>query len=264
MREFFGFGGYSRPAAGFLSPEHLLFVSFLVTLMIAAAVFFGLRNRDRNFHEKNKVLCIAAIAIDALELFKIVLTCIRSGNPRDCLYMLPLFLCSIQLIVLPLAAFSRGRLQQTALDFVLIFGLMGAILGTYGAGNDYSTYPVLCFDNLVSGLTHTLAGFASLYIAITGMASMKRKNLPCTFLILLSFCGAALLANHLLSYNYMFLVRGDGTPYDIFYNLVSGHPIWYPTIVISLFLLYISTYYALFWMIRRKCAEKHTKNHGSH
>ena len=100
------------------------------------------------------------------------------------LYELPLFLCSIQLIAIPLAAFSKGRIKGAALDFVFIFGLLGALLGTYGAGNNYSVYPVLSIDNVASGITHSISGFASLYIAISGMVSMKKKDIPITFAIL--------------------------------------------------------------------------------
>jgi uncharacterized membrane protein YwaF len=215
MKEFFGFGGYTRTPEGYLSAEHLLFVSFLAVVMIGFAIFLGRRDRNKPLQQRNRVLAITAIAMDACELFKIVLFSFRSQNPWEFLYMLPLFLCSIQLITLPIAAFSRGRLRETALDFILIFGLLGALLGTYGAGNNYACYPVLSFDNVVSGITHSLAGFAALYIGISGMASMKRRNIPCTFGILLSFCAAAYAVNHLIDYNYMFLMRGDGTPYDV-------------------------------------------------
>jgi len=33
-------------------------------------------------------------------------------------------------------------------------------------------------DNIISGITHTIAGFASLYIVICGMESMKKRNIP--------------------------------------------------------------------------------------
>lgn len=121
-------------------------------------------------------MAIAALLIDGLEIFKIVLVCIRSEDATSWLYDLPLFLCSIQLITIPLAAFSRGRVREAALDFVFIFGILGAVLGTYLAGNNYSVYPVLSFDNVVSGITHSISGFCSLYIVISGMASMKKRN----------------------------------------------------------------------------------------
>lgn len=250
MKEFFGFGGYTREPEGFLSWQHLLFVTSLMAIMVALAIFFGRQRRSMDDQRKNRVLIWAAILIDSFELLKIVILCFKSQNPLAWLYELPLFLCSIQLIAIPIAALSKGRIKQAALDFVFVFGLLGAVLGTYGAGNNYGTYPVLCFDNVVSGITHSISGFASLYIVLSGQASMKKKNMPITFAILFSFAGMALLANNLLDYNYMFLVRGDGTPYDILYNLVGGHAILYPVSVILLFVVYIAAFYAIHFLIR--------------
>ena len=259
MKEFFGFGGYERPVEGFLSWQHLLFVTMLMAIMVALALFWGRRNQNADAKRKNRVLVVAAISVDAIEIFKIVMLCIRSGDPMTWLYELPLFLCSIQLIAIPIAAFSGGRLKQAALDFVLIFGILGALLGTYGAGNNYGSYPVLCFDNVVSGLTHSISGFCSLYIAFSGLTSLKRRNIPFTFAILLSFCACAAVANHLLDYNYMFLVRGDGTPYELLYSLVGGNPIAYPIGVVLLFVLYILAFYGVYYLLQRLRARRTVK-----
>jgi len=250
MMDFFGFGGYTRPAEGYLSWQHLLFVSSLMAIMITLAILLGRKNRHADLKAKNRVLIVAAILIDSLELCKILLFCIRAKDPFLWLYELPLFLCSIQLITLPIAAFSSGRLKEASLDFIFIFGLLGAVLGTYAAGNNYAVYPVLSIDNVVSGLTHSISGFASLYIGISGMTSLKKRNIPITFAVLLGFCSAALIANLLLPYNYMFLMKGDGTPYDIIYNLVGGNPILYPICVVLLFLLYILCFYGVCYLVR--------------
>lgn len=252
MKEFFGFGGYTRPAEGFLSWQHLLFVSSLMAIMIVLAVFLGKSNKSRSGHEKNKVLIVTAILIDTLEILKIVVLCLRSESAEPILYNLPLFLCSIQLIAIPLAAFSSGRVKEAALDFVSIFGILGAVLGTYGAGQNYNAYPVLSLDNVVSGLTHSISGFASLYILCSGMASLKRKNIGITFGILGVFCIAAYMANLGLNYNYMFLMQGDGTPYDILYNLVSGNKVAYPLCVVALFLVYIAIFYGVCFLVKSK------------
>ena len=256
MKDFWGIGGYTRPAEGFLSLEHILFVTSLMIVMIASAVVLGLKNKNKSDKEKNRVLIVAAILIDSFELFKIVFLCIRGSDPMAWLYNLPLFLCSIQLIALPIAAFSGGRIKEAALDFVFIFGILGALLGTYGAGNNYGSYPVISFDNVVSGLTHSISGFASLYIPICGMTSMKKKNVIPVFGILLSFCVAAYTVNGLIDYNYMFLVRGDGTPYDVLYNLVGGHPVLYPLGVVALFLVYICSFYGIYYLIKRTKKQK--------
>ena len=252
MKEFFGFGGYSRDAEGFLSWQHLVFVSMLMVIMITLAVILGRKNKSESYERKNRVLVTAAILIDSLELFKIVLMCIRAKDALLWLYELPLFMCSILLIAIPLAAFSSGRIKEAALDFVFIFGILGAVLGTYGAGNNYGTYPVLCFDNVISGITHSISGFSSLYIGICGMASMKKKNIPITFSVMLGFSVCAHIANRLLDYNYMFLVRADGTPYELVYSLVGGNAILYPIGVVLLFFLYILAYYGVYFLVEVK------------
>lgn len=252
MREFFGFGGYQREPEGFLSWQHLIFVSLLMLVMVALAVVLGRKNRSKSLAQQNKALVAAALLIDGFELFKIVLLCFRSGDPLNWLYDLPLFLCSIQLITIPLAAFAKGRVREAAVDFVAIFGILGAVLGTYGAGNNYGSYPVLCFDNVVSGITHCISGFASLYVLITGMAGLKKRNVGITFAILMGFCVAAYIANLLLDYNYMFLMQGDGTPYDILYNLMGGHPVFYPLSVVVLFWIYIVGFYQVHYIATKK------------
>jgi len=256
MKEFFGFGGYQREAEGYMSWQHLLFVSLLMAAMIALSIILGIKNKNKDLKIKNKVLIWAAILIDGFEIFKIIICCARSQDISSILHMLPLFLCSIQLITIPLAAFAKGRVKEAALDFVFIFGILGAVLGTYGAGQNYNAYPVLSFDNVVSGITHAISGFASLYIVISGMASMKPKNIWITFMILFSFCGLATIANYTIPYNYMFLVRGDGTPYDILYNLVNGNAVLYPLMVVLLFVIYVSIFYLIFFLVKKRKAKK--------
>ena len=256
MKEFFGFGGYTRTPEGYMSWQHLVFVSSLMAVMALLAVVLGRRNRNKPMPVKNRVLVVCAILIDALEIFKIVLLCFRGHDAMHWLYELPLFLCSIQLITIPLAAFSKGRVKEAALDFVFIFGILGAVLGTYGAGQNYGAYPVLSFDNVVSGLTHSISGFASLYIGISGMTSMKKKNIVITFAIMFFFCVAAYIADRLIPYNYMFLMRGDGTPYDVVYNIVGGSPVLYPIAVVALFILYILAFYGVYYLAKGKRSKK--------
>ena len=249
IREFFGFGGYTRPAEGYMSWQHLTFVSSLTLIMIVTAVFLALKNKHKDDRQKNKVLIASALLIDGFELIKIVILCIRGNDPWGWLYNLPLFLCSIQLISIPMAAFSKGKLKDAALDFVTVFGLPGALLGTYFAGNNYSCYPVLSMDNVVSGITHCISGFSALYILISGMASLKKRTFPVTLYILLGFSVAAYVANLILDCNYMFLMRGDGTPYDILYNLLNGNTILYPIAVVALFIFCMAAYYQIFYAI---------------
>ncbi|MBQ3203264.1 MAG: YwaF family protein [Clostridia bacterium] len=258
IKEFFGIGGYTRTPEGAYSWQHLTFVGLLLALMVVLAVWLGCRNRRWNVRTQNRVMIWAAILIDGLELIKIALSCYTkqvAGEPwyEGILYNLPLFLCSIQLIVIPLAAFTKGRLREISADFVALFGLLGAVLGTVGAAQNYNAYPVLGFDNVVSGLTHTISGFASLYVMIAGLATFKRSNVPGCVGLLLGFCGAAFAVNTwVIPRNYMFLTGHDGTPYQIVYDLVGGSPLWYPLSVVGLFVVYMAAFYAVARLLRIK------------
>lgn len=260
LREFFGFGGYKREPEGYLSWQHLLFVSSLMVIMISLAIVLGLKQRKKDLKKKNKVLIWSAILIDSFEIFKWIIICTRENSARPMLIMLPLFMCSIQLITIPLAAFTKGRIKEASLDFVFIFGALGAVLGTYFAGNNYASYPVISFDNVNSGITHAISGFAALYIGIVGLTSMKVKNIWISFIIILTFCVFAYIADIFIPYNYMFLISGDGTPYDLIYNLVHGNKIAYPICVVLLFLIYVSLFYLVFFSIRKAKNKKNIKN----
>lgn len=257
MKEFLGIGGYTREPEGYLSPQHLIFTIGLVLTTIILAVLLGIRNKDRDDRVKNRTLIIAAILMDAVEIFKIVVMLYRSDDPSTSWHnLLPLFLCSIQLITIPLAAFAKGRLREAALDFVLIFGLLGGVLGTVGAGQNYACYPVLSIDNVASGVTHCISAFSALYIGLSGMASLKKRNVWITYLILGIFCVPAYLANVFWDTNYMFLMQGDGTPYDIPYNMLNGNPVLYPMAVIGLFVLYITFFYGVVFLLHRNRPQK--------
>lgn len=260
LREFFGLGGYRRTPEGFFSPAHLILVASLTVLMIALAVFFGRRHRGADEKRVRRFLLVCAIVIDSLELIKAVTYCATDENPAfRALYFLPLFLCTMQMIVIPVAAFAKGRVQEACLDFIFLFGLLGAMLGMWAGANVYGSFPILSLDCIVSAVTHAGIGLVSLYIPIAGLSRLKLKNAPITVTILLIFCALAYGVNCLIAalgdgtpYNYMFLMGGDGTPYDLVYNFVGGSPVFYPLSVISLFLLFMAAFYAVFHAITKK------------
>lgn len=163
------------------------------------------------------------------------------------------------LIALPLAAFANGRLKEASLDFVLIFGFIAGILGTVGAAQNYESYPVLSFDNVVSAITHCISAFSSLFIGITGMASLKIKNMWISITILLGVVALAQIANLTIPYNYMFLERDDGTPYSIVTLIVNGNKILYKFIVVGLFVLLITVFYAVKIIINKRTIRSFAK-----
>ncbi|MDI9504384.1 MAG: YwaF family protein [Bacillota bacterium] len=250
--DFFGIPEYKRVPEGAWSWQHILFTSIMISIMIFLGIFLGLKFRN-NEKVKQRTIVIAAISINIFEIFKIIVLCLRNGNfINTILHTLPLFLCSIMLIALPLAAFTKGRLKEASLDFVLIFGFIAGISGTVGAAQNYNAYPVIGMDNVVSAITHCISAFSSLFIAITGMATLKIKNMWISCLMLAGFVILAQIANLTIPYNYMFLERHDGTPYSIFFNMVNGNLILYKIFVISLFVILIVLFYGFRILIDKR------------
>ena len=256
FKEFFGYGGYTREPEGAYSWQHLLFVGIITLIMIGLAIFLGLRNRQKDDATKNKVLVYSAILIDGFELLKLIIFATRAHSIATLRTSLPLFLCSIQLITIPVAAFSKGRIKEAAMDFVVLFGILGGIAGTIGAAQNYNAYPVLAFDNIVSAITHNISAFTGLYIIIVGLLTLKKENAWIVGSILLIFVALALLFNQLLDYNYMFLRNHDGTPYVIFYNMVKGNETLYPLTVIFAFYIYMAIFYVVFHLIKNNKEKK--------
>ena len=276
MLEFFGLTklangkfGFMRKPDGAWSWQHIVIVSVFMVAMFALGIWLALRDKQKDEKAKNKVLIFCAFLINGFEIVKIVVLCIREQNALQWLYNLPLFLCSIQLIAIPMAAFCKGRLKEACLDFVLIFGILGAVFGTVGATQIYNENPAFSMDSIFSAITHSISGFASLYIGISGMKSVKMKNLPITLSVLVGFSVVAYVANVTvppimgtkLGYpNYMFLLHDSGTPYSIFWNLVGGNPVLYPLTVVGIFVLYLVGYYLVDgWLAKRKQAAAATE-----
>ena len=67
------------------------------------------------------------------------------------------------------------------------------------------------------------------------------------------------MVNIIIDYNYMFLMRPDGTPFEIVYSLVSGNKVLYPVSVALLMLFYIFVYYAVYYFIMKIASSSERK-----
>ncbi|MBQ3017685.1 MAG: hypothetical protein IJD89_01955, partial [Clostridia bacterium] len=99
-----------------------------------------------------------------------------------------------------------------------------------------------------------------IYIASSGMISLKKRSIGIAYAILSTFVALALLVNLTSgSTNYMFLMSHDGTPYSIIYNMVGGNKIIYPILVILIFVVYIIIFYLIAMLVRHIKAKKQAK-----
>ena len=246
---------FDRLPEGYMSWQHLLTVSMAFALVVFLAIFFGRKNKTKSRSEKLKVVMVAAIVLDSVEVLKLIVSVIITKDIAILLGYLPLFLCSIPLIVLPVAAFSKGRIQQATLDFMVMFGLLGGLLGTYLAGNIYSIFPVIHFFTLNSLITHMTSAFAALYIAISGLHSFEKRNILISIGILGFFMIVAESVNLLntgYQSNYMFLSSGDGTPFTIIESVFPAHTVGYAVSVALCMWIYLIGFSLIVLMIQKR------------
>ena len=60
MKEFFGIGGYTRAPEGFMSWQHLVFVSSLMVLMVFFAIWLGKKYKSCNDKKKFATPCVCS------------------------------------------------------------------------------------------------------------------------------------------------------------------------------------------------------------
>lgn len=260
VKEFFRWTNNREPEP-FLGWQHLLTVAIFLGVAIFLAVYFGRKYRHSEKNKKLKVLKIAAIVMVSLEVLKIVIISIRNQDALSILSMLPLFLCSMHLFSIPIAAFAKGKVQEAALTFLYIFGIISCLGGTVLASNYFGSSPILSFDLLVSVTTHTISGFASLYVIIVDLVEIKKGNiLGCAIVLgifeLLAFganqanMGINAAMGKCYETNYMFLTRSAGTPFEICNTIVGGNQVLYTLFIAAIYFAWMGLFLGGYYIVR--------------
>lgn len=249
----------NRPAAGLFSWSHLLSVTIILGGFIALAIFLAKRNKGKPKSQR-KALIITSIALIALAIMKVSFLLVTSNDiGNTILENLPLFFCDMMVFMVPIAAFTRGRAQEICFDFIAICGFLMGIMGNYFAGNIYSFHPAFSYLSLISAFSHSLAAFAALFIFVSGLNKMEKRNIPFTIGILFVFMSITLTFDYLTGKNYMFFLYGDGTPFEIVFGWVNGDLILYQMFIYIMQCGYIGVFYLVYYLILKLIRHKKEK-----
>ena len=247
--------GVKRAPAGLFSFQHIFTVTLALAIFLTLAVFLGKKFKN-DPKKQNLVLLITGIVIIAIQLSKNIYLLIGTDNVVDCLIgNAPLYFCDIPIYIVLLAALTKGRFKDGCIDFLAICGLLMGFMGNYFAGNLYPSHAIVSFSVFNALLNHCLSAFASLFIWVSGMNKMEKKNIPLSIGILFFFMTVALIMDYTLKKNFMFFFNGDGTPFTFFHDLVKGNKIAYQVIIYVLQCGYMGLFYLVYYLSMR-CAEK--------
>ena len=259
--------GVKRTPAGLFSLSHLLTVTLTLAIFLSLAVFLAKKFKN-DPKKQNLVLLISGIAIVAVQLSKNIWLLCETDNFWDCLIgNWPLYFCDIPIYVIPLAALTKGRFKQWCIDFLAICGLLMGFMGNYFAGNLYPSHAIVSFSVFNALLNHSISAFVALFIWVSGLNKMEKRDIPFSIGILFTFMTIALIVDYVSipikgsPRNFMFFFHGDGTPFTIFHDLVGGHNIPYQIIIYILQCGYMGLFYVVYyWIIGLIKKKKEQKN----
>ena len=200
---------------------HLLSVTVTLGIFMFLAIWLGkkFKGNDKN---QRIALGIAGILIVLIQVAKMFWVCQGSTDIWKTLVgNAPLYLCDMAIFILPLTAITFGRFRDWCLDFISIWGILMGFFGTYFAGNIYPAHAAISFGALNSLFNHALSLFGGVFIFVSGLNKMEKRNIPFTVGILVVFMTTALVIDYVDTHNFMFFFHGDGTPFTFFQEYLS-------------------------------------------
>ena len=254
-----------RQPAGLFSPAHLLTVTLTLAIFLTLAVFLAKKFKG-DAKKENLVLLISGIAIVVVQLSKNIWLLCETDNIVDCIVgNWPLYFCDIPIYVIPLAALTKGRFKQWCIDFLAICGLLMGFMGNYFAGNLYPSHAIVSFSVFNALLNHSISAFVALFIWVSGLNKMEKRDIPFSIGILFTFMTIALTVDYISipikgsPRNFMFFFHGDGTPFTLFHDLVGGNKIAYQIIIYVLQCGYMGLFYVVYYAILKLIAKQKAK-----
>ncbi len=138
---------------------------------------------------------------------------------------LPLNLCNINMILLPIAVYTKKR---PLLSFCFFFGPLGALMALLMPTSGFSGYSFLLPRMLGFYLTHFMIFTEGIALACFGLYRPQVRDLPKTLLVLLIFGAIMFLFNMILRWtglhphaNYFFTAETEGNALlEFFHRLI--------------------------------------------
>ena len=240
----------------------LVFGGFLA-LLIAASILL----RNRSERTRQAVLIFAcAVTLIGFIVYKYYLSLdeeynILTANMGGFNWWgeLPLHLCNINMILIPIAVLRKSR---PLMSFCFFLGPLGAMMALAMPGNGFDGYSLLLPRMLGYYGTHFMIVIEGLAIVCFGLYRPRFRDLPRTVVAALAIELVVFIINLLLRWsglhpkaNYFFSVETEGNPLlEIFYGWIPLPYLYLlPSVVIlSVYMLLITSAFAIADRIRGK------------
>lgn len=207
------------------TPLHIVFM-IILTIGVPLLAFF-LRKMDK---KKIKILFIVLwITMTVLEVVKIVWESVTNPNGFDVTGILPLYICSIFMYVMPFAIWAKegSFLRNMACSFICTLNLIGGLVNFVYPVNVLSNYSCISFAGLHTLMYHGTMVFVALLMLMSKYYTFNNiKEAILAFIPLGIVSIPANIINFTYNCSYMFF-RG-GFPF----SLISDHLPWWLWLIV--------------------------------
>lgn len=228
---------------GFLSVNHI--ISLVVAVGIITGMYFVLRNRS----DRTKQIVLGILSFSGIAA--IIFNLLAWNSPLE---YLPLHLCSLNALVLPVAVLTKNKTLNNLL-LLWSFGAMFALilnLSVADASMFSWTFAFYYFPHVLElGIPILMFGL--------GLVKKDVKCIASTMFITISSYTVIhfinLLINdyaaknnildssaEILQVNYMFSITPDNPVLELFYSIIP-HPYWYMYLSFAVIVLYLAGVY---------------------
>lgn len=195
-----------------LSRQHILALAMVVCIWFLIIYLF-----------KNKTIVYNWRVIRTLSLLLPIFECAQmiwyeSIGKFSFGYTLPLHLCSLMSIVLPIMAFSKIRLLQ---EYAYAIGLAPALMTLLTP--DVYYYPALSFIFIQTMMVHGIICLIPLFMVINMGFRPDVRKLPKVIVMLVGFALVMIPINYITNGNYFFLrYPAQGSPMESFAAILGS------------------------------------------
>ncbi len=194
------------------SGQHLLTLGMVICLWLIIILIL----KDKGIEVKWKALCYISLILPFLELAQIVWY--KNVGEFSWGYTLPLHLCSLMSILLPLMAFTRNKLLK---EYSYAIGLAPAFMTLVTP--DVFYYPSMSFIYIQTMLVHGIICLIPLIMVFCMGFRPDIRKLPKVIALLVGFAVIITPINAITGGNYFFLrYPAAGSPMESFEKLVGS------------------------------------------
>ncbi len=182
---------------------------FVLLIALAAALFLALRDIARASKSRaRRVIRLAAAAVPLLEASHTIW--LYSCGYTEIVKLLPLHLCAMQSVFIPLAVFTKKKCFQ---EFIYATSVLGGAFGILFPSGVAECYPVWHYQTIQTTLLHGLLIFVPLALVFSGEFQPEFRNFSKVLLLFLCVALVAAAVDFGFGENYMFLREApEGTP----------------------------------------------------